>query len=64
MHAPTGSVSGNAVTTSKDGGGSWSTPLNVTSSLGAEGKARTGPGLGLLLQLNASGGATEQRSDR
>lgn len=42
-------VSGNAVVTSRDGGHSWSAPHNITASLGDEGKARTGPGIGLRL---------------
>ena len=44
-------VSGNAYVISMDGGGSWSKYTNITSAIGksGEGKARTGPGVGLLL---------------
>ena len=40
---------GNAISTSEDGGVSWSRPREITAALGAAGKARTGPGIGLLL---------------
>jgi sialidase-1 len=43
-------VTGNAITYSDDGGLSWSAPRDITASLGAQGKSRTGPGLALLLQ--------------
>ena len=44
-------VSGNAYVISMDGGGSWSKYTNITTAIGksGEGKARTGPGVGLLL---------------
>ena len=50
-------VSGNAYTISSDEGASWVAAVNITASLGAEGKARTGPGLGLQL----SGGSYDGR---
>ena len=43
-------VVGNALVISTDGAVSWSAPLDITSRLGAEGKARTGPGLALRLK--------------
>jgi len=52
LHSPScggNCVTGNAVTFSRDGGVSWSAPLEITASLGTEGKSRTGPGLGLQL---------------
>lgn len=58
VHAPgcvANCVAGNAVASSSDGGVTWS-PLAAIENLGSAGRARAGPGLGLLVEQGPSAG--------